>query len=400
MQKQNNKSMMTIFLVVLMDLLGFGLILPLLPYIAEQYSASPIQIGLLSATYSFFQFIAGPILGRLSDRYGRKKLLVISQFGSVLGYVLLAVSNSLPLLFISRMIDGITGGNISIAQAYVADVTNKKNRAKAMGMIGAAFGLGFMLGPAIGGYLSRFGYSTPAWFAALIGLVTTILTVTILKETVDVKKAKSSPRTTLTLSKLKEVVKVHPMGLLIIVYFLVSFGFSGLQGTYALWAQKELGWGPSQVGSLFAFIGITSIIAQLKVLPFFINKFGERTSLKISLPFLILGFILVPISAFEGGLIVHLLGNLLIVLGNSLANPTITAIASENVPAQEYGGTLGLLQSAASVGRIGGPIVGGWLFATLGADSPYLFSAVLFTVATILLITQLDKKRGLFAKFF
>jgi MFS family permease len=160
-----------------------------------------------------------------------------------------------------------------------------------------------------------------------------------------------------------------------------------------LWAQKQFGWGPQEVGSLFGFIGILSIIAQLKVLPWFLKKFGERMSLKMALPFLTIGFLLLPASTFFGGLVVHLLANVFIVLGNSLSNPTITAIASENVPKEEYGGTLGILQSAASVGRIGGPILGGWLFVTLGVDSPFLISAGFFVIATYLLVTQLKHTR-------
>lgn len=394
----NNKALITIFMVVFIDLLGFGIILPLLPYIAEQYAASPLQIGLLAASYSFFQFIAGPVLGRLSDKYGRKRLLVISQVGSVLGYILLGVANSLPLLFISRIIDGITGGNISIAQAYVADITTKENRAKAMGMIGAAFGLGFMLGPAIGGYLSRYGYFVPAYFAAAIGIITTLMTAFVLKETVNVANAINNPKAALTVSKFREIVGIHPMGLLIIVYFLVNLGFSVMQGVYALWSQRQFGWGPSEVGSVFAFIGVASIVTQLKILPWFLKRFGERTSLKIALPFMAIGFVLIPVSTYVGGLAVHLLANIFIVLGNSLSNPTITAIASENVPKEEYGGTLGILQSAASVGRIGGPILGGWLFSSLGINSPYLLSAVLFVLATVLLINRLDVKQGLFAR--
>ena len=143
MYMQKNKyALFTIFLIVFVDLLGFGIILPLLPYIAEQYHASPFTTGLLGATYSLFQLLSGPILGRLSDRYGRKKLLALSQAGSALGYLILGLSNSLPLLFMARIIDGVTGGNISIAQAFIADITTKENRAKGMGIIGAAFGLG------------------------------------------------------------------------------------------------------------------------------------------------------------------------------------------------------------------------------------------------------------------
>ena len=141
---KNNKMLLTIFLIVFIDILGFGIILPFIPFIAKKYLASPLIIGVLTATYSFFQFIFTPILGKLSDRYGRKKLLIISQFGSMIGYLILAFANNLPLIFLSRIIDGITGGNISIAQAYIADITTKENRAKGMGLIGAAFGLGFI----------------------------------------------------------------------------------------------------------------------------------------------------------------------------------------------------------------------------------------------------------------
>jgi len=195
-----NKNLLTIFLIVLIDLLGFGIILPLLPYIAEKYQANPFQIGLLTASYSFFQLIASPILGRLSDRYGRKKILMISQFGSVVGYLLLGLAGSLLLLFISRIVDGITGGNISIAQAYIADVTDKKNRAKGMGMIGAAFGLGFIFGPALGGLLAKISYSTPAYFAAGIAMLTVVTTYFFLKESVDVKVVAKSPRAQLNLT--------------------------------------------------------------------------------------------------------------------------------------------------------------------------------------------------------
>jgi len=199
-----NKPLLTIFAIVFVDLLGFGIILPLLPYIAEKYHATATQIGLLTAAYSFFQLVASPILGKLSDRYGRKKILMISQFGSAIGYLMLAFSNNLPLLFVSRIIDGITGGNISIAQAYIADVTTKENRAKGMGMIGAAFGLGFIFGPAIGGFLSQFGYMYPALFAMVVGLITVLLTHLFLPETVNIKEREHIAPTPFSLIEIKK----------------------------------------------------------------------------------------------------------------------------------------------------------------------------------------------------
>ena len=386
MQSNNNSKLLTIFLIVFIDLLGFRLILPLLPYIADSYSANPLIIGVLSATYSLFQFIAGPILGRLSDRYGRKKILIISQAGSVLGYLLLATANSLPLLFLSRVIDGITGGNISIAQAYMADITDKKTRAKGMGLLGAAFGLGFMLGPATGGYLSRFGFAIPALAAALIGTLTTLMTIFFLKETVNLKSSLHSSSTKLTWEKFQSLLNKQPIGLLIIVCFLISLGFAGMQGTYAIWAQDTFNWGPSQVGSIFAYIGILSILIQTQLLHRLISYFGEKKLLIISLPCLALGFLLLSLTH---SLPLHLFANFFIVLGNSLANPTLNALATENIEPSEYGETLGVLQSAGSLGRIIGPAMAGELYFVIGKNAPFQLSSVILVLTALYLSKKL-----------
>lgn len=391
MVKAQNSKLYTIFAIVFMDLLGFGLVLPLLPYIAESYHATPVVIGLLSGSYSLFQFIAGPILGRLSDRYGRKKLLILSQFGSVLGYILLGLAGSLPLLFLSRIIDGITGGNISIAQAYMADITNKQTRAKGMGLLGAAFGLGFMLGPALGGYLSRYGFATPAYFAAAVGLITTLMTIFYLEETVKVSTTTNSPRTAMSLNKLLEVLRTYPIGLLIITFFLISLGFSGMQGTYALWAQATFNWGPTQVGNIFAYIGVLSILVQTQILPRAVKYFSETTLLKISLPILALGFILLSLSR---ALPLHLLANFFIVLGNSLAGPTLSALATESIEPTEYGETLGLLQSAGSLGRIAGPAIAGEIFYLYGKNTPFQISSLIFIITGLILSFQLKRRRS------
>lgn len=385
-----NRQMITIFLVVFIDLLGFGIILPLLPYIAEKYSATPVMIGLLSGAYSLFQFIAGPILGRLSDRYGRKKLLIISQLGSMAGYVLLALAGSLPLLFLSRIIDGITGGNISIAQAYMADVTDKSTRAKGMGLLGAAFGLGFMFGPMIGGLLSQYGFAAPALFAAGISLLSTIATGFFLKETVNVAKAKESPRTAMTFKEFKTVLATPPMSTLLTVFFLLSLGFSGMQGTYALLVQAKFNWGPVQVGYIFALIGIVAIITQVKILSWATKTLGEYKTLVTSVLILALGFGIISLSSY---LPIFLIGNILMPLGNSLANPTLTAIATENIPPAEYGEALGLLQSSGSLGRIFGPVIAGEIFYRFGHNTPMLISSFIFLLVVFLVIPKLPHPR-------
>lgn len=385
----NQKALYTIFLVVLIDLLGFGLILPLLPYIAERYQADAFQIGLLTATYSLFQFVASPILGRLSDRYGRKKLLIISQIGSVIGYLILAFANSLPLLFLSRAIDGATGGNISIAQAYIADVTDQKNRARGMGFIGAAFGIGFAIGPAIGGLLYKIGgFELPALFAAFMGIVAVIATALILKESVDLTQTAKSIKNKLDFNHLKSVLSLPSIFLLTLTFFMISFAFSSLSGTFAVWAEKSLGLGPSTIGIAFTYLGVLSIIAQLKLLPWVVKKQGERKTLLIALPFLALGLFLVPLSTS----LPMLLGIMVfIVIGNSLSGATSTALASENVSPDAYGGTLGVMHSAGSLGRIIGPILGGWLFAYFSSYTSYIFAAAVVLLAFFLLLKFLPR---------
>lgn len=369
---KKNSSLFTIFLIVFVDLLGFGIVLPLLPYIAEQYEASPFTIGILGGTYSLFQLISGPILGRLSDRYGRRKLLAISQFGSAIGFGLLGFANALPLIFLSRIIDGITGGNISIAQAYIADITTTENRAKGMGILGAAFGLGFVFGPAIGGFLARFGYAYPAYFAMVIALLTVILTLFTLPETVKVEEAQKSPRTKLALSDFMSIVRSPHIGYLVISFFLLNSSFSILHGTFALWTERKFGFGPEQNGYIFAFIGIVAVIAQLKLLPFLVKRFHEKKLLNYSTLFFAAGFFLLPAIPNPWFLMVT---QTLIVIGNSMANPSIQALASEHVAKEKYGETMGILQSAGSLGRIVGPVLGGYLFGALGIDSPFYVAA-------------------------
>lgn len=383
---RNNKSLVTIFLIVFIDLLGFGIILPLLPYIAEKYSASPFQIGLLTAVYSFFQLIASPILGRLSDRYGRKKLLIISQLGSAAGYLILGLAGNLPLLFLSRVIDGITGGNISIAQAYIADVTDKKDRARGMGIMGAAFGLGFIFGPAIGGALSKVSYSTPAYFATAISLITVLSTILFLKESVNVEKASHSSRTKFSLAEFKRVLSLETIGLMIFVFFVINFSFSVMQGNFALWTQKTFNFGPSDNGWLFTYIGILAVLVQLRFLPFMIKKFREKTILYISIFFMSVGLFLIPLSPHPYFLYIALL---FFPLGNGLAQPTIQALASENVPSEEYGETLGILQSAGSMGRILGPVVGGEIFETMGKNTPFFLAAFILLALLVYLKMKL-----------
>ncbi len=379
---KNNKALLTIFLVVFIDLLGFGIILPILPYIAEKYQANPLQIGLLTATYSFFQLISSPILGRLSDKFGRKKLLIISQLGTFIGFIILALANNLSLLFLSRIIDGITGGNISIAQAYIADVTDQKNRAKGMGLIGAAFGLGFIFGPVIGGLLSKTNYSAPAFFAAFISLITIVITNLFLKETVKIKIEKVDLFNKFEFKEFKKIIKKSIIDNLIISFFIINLSFTMIQGVLALWTERTFGFTPENNGWIFTYVGILAVFFQLVVLPKLIKKFSEKKLLKMAILFLSLGMIFIFNFKFIFGFLFALI---FISFGNGLANPTIQALASEKVSKNDYGETLGLLQSAGSLGRIFGPVIGGEVFMILGKDMVFLISSFICFILLVYL---------------
>ena len=386
--EKNNKEMWTLFLVVFMDLLGFGLILPLLPFIAERFGGNEFQIGLLAATYSFFQFIAAPILGKLSDKYGRKKLLIISQIGSGIGFLLLGFANSLTLLFISRIIDGITGGNISIAQAYVADITDKENRSKGMGIVGAAFGLGFIVGPAMGGLLSKYSFSLPAFVATGMALLTALATFLFLEETVKTNKIKLKIREVFGGQKdWYRIISEQGLMVLTLSFLALNLAQGLMQGMFPLWAERSIGYGPENIGWFFAYIGILSIIIQLKVLPWFTKMIGEVSTLKLATVSRGLGLFAIPL-VMDPKILVAVIP--LFSLGG-MANPTLQALVSEKVDEKEYGKTLGVVQSSGSLGRILGPIIGGQLFFQFGAQVPFWLSASLMIAIALWMHKSIKK---------
>jgi DHA1 family tetracycline resistance protein-like MFS transporter len=243
-----------------------------------------------------------------------------------------------------------------------------------MGLIGAAFGLGFIFGPAIGGVLSKISYSAPAILAAFVSFLTVLTTIFFLKETVNVKKAVDNPKTKFDFNELKRILAIPNLLFLIIIFFLINLCFSLIQGNLALWTQETFYYDASKNGYIFAYVGLLAVLVQVLVLPLLLKKFNEKTILKIASFNLFLSFFLIFLAKNE---LIFYLALTFMPLGNGLANPSIQAIASEDVPKEEYGGTLGLLQSAGSLGRILGPIIGGELFYYFGKDMPFLFASVI-----------------------
>ena len=362
--------LLIIFITVFIDLVGFGIVIPILPLyvVSPQFNASPLAVGLLFASYSVMQLIFTPLLGRLSDRHGRRPVLLLSVIGTGIGFLIMGSATMLWMLFVGRILDGITGGNISTAQAYVADVTTPENRAKGMGMFGAAFGLGFIFGPAIGGILSRWGISVPFYFAAALAFTNAVLIYFALPETITrdhPARAFASRSWTYFWRQLTQ----RKLALVLLIYFLFIVAFSIMTTIFSLYTAYRFNYDAQHNGYLFAYIGIISAFVQGGLIGRLVKRWGE-------MPLVIVGALLLtstlPFLAYigpspQGGLAAMLAIIAGMAIGNSLATPSLTSLASKSVGASEQGGVMGVTQSAASLARIVGPLIGGYLISSPAA---------------------------------
>ena len=363
-EKFFTKPLLIIYLTVFIDLVGFGIVIPALPFYVESdaFRATPFEIGILFASYSLMQFIFSPILGGWSDKIGRRPVLFFSIIGSAIGYLLIGFAFALWMVFAGRIVAGITGGNISTAQAYIADVTTIKNRAKGMGFFGAMFGLGFIFGPAIGGILSRYGISTPFFFAAALSFLNATLLYFILPESV---KKDSQNRTSIRKNRIAEIIESLSdphFGTLTAVYFFLVTSFSIMTYAFVLYTIERFGYTAEQNGYIFAFIGVLAVIFQGGVFGKLANRFGESILTIAGCFLMTVSFFTIPyISPNSGGLTGLLIVTALLAIGNSMASPALTSLASKVSDQNEQGKTLGVLQSGASLARAVGPAVGGIL---------------------------------------
>ena len=351
-----------IFVTVFIDLIGFGMVIPILPFYAESLNASPIQIGFLFAVYSLMQFIFSPMLGRLSDQYGRRPILFISILGSALGYFVIGFANTLFLVFLGRIIGGITGANISTAQAYIADVTTRENRARGMGLFGATFGLGFILGPAIAGILSKYGVHVPFYSAAALSLVNAVALYFFLPESLKPEKRRTAGVGSNKLLQLVESLKEPQFGTLNLVYFLLITAFSIMTYAFVLFTAFRYGYTAEQNGYLFAYVGLMSVIGQGLLFGFLVRRTGEPVLACIGCFLMALSLFAMPfIGPLQGGLIALLACCTVLSFGNAMASPSLTSLVSKITAEHEQGSRLGIMQSGASLARAIGPIVGGVL---------------------------------------
>lgn len=371
-----------LFLIVLIDLIGFGIIIPLLPFYAEAHGAEPHTVGLLMASYSLFQLFAAPLWGRLSDRVGRRPVLILGMAGAAVSYVMLASADTLWALFAARALGGAMAGNISAAFAYAADITTTENRAKGMGVVGAAFGLGFVLGPALGGLLAgpdaaTANYAAPAWAAAGMSAVALVLTVVRLPESLPPEK-RGALRDGTIAAALAMIVRRPPLLMLFAVSFLTTFVFAGMEATFALWSERSFGWGPAQNGFAFAYLGVLVALLQGGATGFLVARFGEVRLMTAGILTLSLGIFGIPFAPGIVGLIVVLAA---VAAGFSIVNPALNALISRQAGESEQGTVMGLARSATILARVAGPAWAGLLFSVLGKDWPFIAGAVVMLLA-------------------
>jgi DHA1 family tetracycline resistance protein-like MFS transporter len=394
--------LLNIFLVVFIDLLGFGLILPLLPYFAGQYGASPFLIGLLVASYAAAQFIGAPLMGRLSDRFGRRPVLVLSIAGTALGFLLLGLaeplgkalaslvlSNPTPeqlqtlqygailgVMFISRVLSGLTGGNITVAQAYIADVTDAQNRAKGLGLIGAAFGLGFIMGPAIGGALSTYGYAVPAFAAAGLATLNLIGIIFLLPESLSEERkaelAKQERRALISFTAMMEELRKPRVGPLMTIRFFYALASALFQTMFTLWAKDRLGLNVQTTSYLLAYVGLLSVIVQGGLIGRLTKRFSEAQLIAWCV---VIQAVSLLAWAFTPSVPVLLVVLVPIAFSTGVLNTVINSAITRVVPPHEVGGALGTSSALESLSRIISPLVGGWLLGTVGAWAPGVVGA-------------------------
>ncbi|MCB9759651.1 MAG: MFS transporter [Alphaproteobacteria bacterium] len=365
--------LLVIFLTVLVDLIGFGIVIPLLTFYAEAYGASAMQVTLLMACYSAAQFLFAPLWGALSDRHGRRPVLLLSILMASLMLAGFAWADELWLLFLFRTVHGVFAANISVAQACIADLTTPENRARGMGMLGAAFGLGFTLGPWIGGEFSVYGLSAPIWVAAALSGVNFLMAVVMLPETraPGTGPARARP---IHPGAFLQVIRHPAVGRLITLFFLMTFAFSMMEATFSLFEEHRYGLTARDVGRVLGLIGVVGIVVQGGLIGRLTRRFGELRLVRVGITGLALTLVLLPFAPPWAPLLA-VCGLLAVFQG--LLQPSSQALISKRTSAEEQGFVLGTNQSLSALARATAPTLGGLLFAKVALGAAFIAGAAL-----------------------
>lgn len=396
----SRRALLTIFFTVLLDLLGFGMILPLLPFYPQQFGVTDVEIGWLFASYSLAQLVCSPFLGRMSDRFGRRPLLLTTLVLAVAAHLVFAFAGSFLVLIVARSASGVAASNLGIAQAFIADVTAREDRSKGMGMIGAAFGLGFVLGPALGGVLGHWGHQAVPLGAACLSAVNLLLAVAWLPESRPPELRRRQPRqlrgSWLDLGWLRRLAGQGPVFGLILLFFTVTLCFALMEVTIVLYCQDVFGFGHVETSWLFVFLGVTMVIVQGGLVGRVTRVFGETRTIPAGILLITAGMLLLPVSR-PPWLTLLLIAAGLLAVGAGLHNPTSLGLLSRLTPDDEQGRTLGVSRSFGALARVLGPLAGTWLYQEQGQAWPFHVGGtvlgVTFFAAVALLRDVPDSRR-------
>ncbi len=388
---KNRSALSLIFLTVFIDLLGFGILIPILPTFAiVKLHVDETAVGIAIAVYSLVQFIFNPLLGKFSDKNGRKPVIVICLILNALGYIIFAFSNTYLLLIISRIVGGIGGSSIGVAQAYIADVTTKENRSKGMGLIGAAFGLGFVFGPLFGGLLSKFGYMVTGFASAGFSIMAFIFTLFLLPES-HLKRdiSKKISKKILDIRAMKIVFKKGDIAILIILFFILTFSNANIYGTFALLGYKVYNFTDLQNGYMFGIVGLVGALVQGGLIRVISNSISDVKLVTIGSILMMIGLAMLPYGGNFLGLTII---TIILSLGIGVLQPILLSLVSKVTSDEEQGITLGINQSLSAFARVLGPLWGGFAFEFLGYPYPFLTGAAFTLIIVIVSITYLPKK--------
>lgn len=379
-------ALAVLFAVVFINLVGFGLVVPLLPFYGQSLNAAPWEIAVMFSAYSLGQFFAEPFWGRLSDRIGRKPVILITVAANAVGYVMLAFAPNIWAAVAIRLFTGLGAGNVSTVQGYVADVTPPEKRAGRMGLIGAAFGLGFIVGPGLGGLLvredlGRLGYQLPIFTAAAIALLAAVGVIVFLRES-RAKADPAAPRPPF-LGGVHGAMKSPVVSRVLLVTLIYMAGFSGMESTFGLWTESRYDWGAREVGLSFMAVGVVSVITQGLIAGRLARRFGESRVLACGCLLFgagLVGQVLSPVAWMVP--VMMALG----AFGMAMTMPNISALISRSVEPDRQGALLGLNMAASSIARIFGPMIAGAIFTYIGHDWPFLIGAMLTVPAAVMAI--------------
>lgn len=378
MKPHSKSAFLTIFLVVLIDLIGFGIVIPILPYYGKSFGASAFQLGLLMMSYSLMQFLIAPIWGSVSDRVGRRPVLLFSILGTAISLVILAKAQTFAWLIAGRTLAGFFGANISTAYAYVTDITTPENRAKGMGLIGAGFGIGFIIGPAIGGVLAPYGYSVPILFAAAMAFANVILGYFVLAEPNTNRDMRSKNRVRRMSSEAwSSAMNKAETRLPIILFFILTWAATQMEISFGIFLFDRFGWDARHAGLLLAFMGFMMALMQGGLVGRLVKRYGEWN--------------LIPTGAVLSALALALFGGahtapmiyaalFILAMGNGMLQPSLSSLVSKGALEHERGAILGVFQSAGSLARIIGPLIAGALYDRISMAAPFFAGALLVSI--------------------